>query len=243
MSNRIGSSLLILALVLAVSIQAAAKTNGQLPLPLIRTALNNYINYDICWGDGGPHGGMPYRLGETINLSLAVSHSGKKFYLWGEYLRNIEALHQPQLSVIYYGDYFNHHAAISQESYDYYVRGKQNWIMMERKKFAPDSIATFQYTIPSHCVMTFPPSQEKTAMVNNVVNTMTKLVKEANTYPAPLHIVIANFDVDYPRTLVYIEETHEVYGLTLHDITNYFGDTFLKEGGGFNSEVQLQLTG
>ena len=83
--------------------------------------------------------------------------------------------------------------------------------------------------------MSFPPSQEKTVMVETIVKTFTGFAKQVNheeqfQYPSPLHIVIANFDVGYPRTLVYVEETHEVYGVTLHDITNYFGDTFPKEG-------------
>ncbi len=232
----------LIGILLLVGLVIPNHAMGMTPekLSLATRALADYMNYDICWGDGGPHGPMPYRFGKTVSLSLAVGNNDKKFYVWGDDLRSSIALHHPQLSVIYYGNYSDHHAAISQESFAYYIIGKKNWIMRERKKYSPTSVAIFRYTIPTHCVMIFPPSPEKTAMENAIVNTMAGFVEQVNRsgqfqeYPTPLHIVIANFDVDYPYTLVYIPETREVYDLALHDITDYFGDTFLKEGYPFN---------
>ncbi len=230
MLSRVDRFLLILILLFSASFYAQAKNDEPPSLLLIRTALNNYINYEICWAGGGPHGGMLYRFGKTVILSLAVSKDEKKFYVWGDDLQYSIELHHPSLTDNYYGAYSNHMAAII---------GMGGPFAIAPKRLVSVSAEKFDFTIPRQCVMTFPPSSEKTAMVNAIVNTMTDFVEQVNReeqfqYPSPLHIVIANFDVNYPRTFVYIEETHEVYALTLHDITNYFGDTFLKEGYPFS---------
>lgn len=237
MPNRIGSFVIVMALVCSISIRAVAKTNSQLPsLTSISTALSKYINYEMCSGDGGPHGGTPYFFGKHVTLSLTFSKDEGKFYIWGDDLQYSIELHHPRMADLYYGTYSDHRIAITGvDGANTAVKNIMQWLMRRKQKFFSGQIKKFDYTIPKQCVMSFPPSPEKTAMLNTIVNTMTDFVKQVDQrtqfqYPTPLHIVIANFDVDYPRTFVYIPETREVYNLTLHDITNYFGDTFLKDG-------------
>lgn len=240
MLNRLAIFLFVMVLIVPVTVCADVVPNSEPSVPLMKAALKSYVNYEICWAGGGLQAGTPYRVGKTVTLTLSINKNERKFYFWGDELQYAAELNQPPLADLYYGVYSKNLAVITgSDIANTTAANVMKWLMQRKDRYFSGQITKVDFTIPSDCVMNFPPSKEKTEMVDAIVKTMASFVEQVNReeqfeYPTPLHVVIANFDVNYPRTFVYIEETNEVYALALHDITNYFGDTFLKEGYPFN---------
>lgn len=213
------------------SVAAAASDR---PLSSIKHALLNFLQYDICWGGGRPSAGMPYRFGKTGTVIVSYSKGKDRFFLWSDDLYAPIGPKHDRLAAIYYGASNGEDSEI--ENVDVYNVARQNalsWVGQATARFHSKSTENFVIDIPSKCAMEFPPSEEKTGMVNAIVNTMSSFVVQVNKtehyhYPIPLKIVIANFNVTYPRTFVYIETTGEIYSVELHNPDNYFDDTDLK---------------
>lgn len=223
---------LVVCVGIAFPTQARANDNS---LPSIEQALLNYLNYEICWGGGGPDMGTPYRFGQTATFLLTRGDDKGKFYLWSDSVAAPIGPHRDRFAYIYYGMLSGNDAGIANtEGYNESVVGHLSWVQQETARFSSKQVEKIAIDIPRDCVMSFPSSNEKTSKLNAVVSTLNYLVSEANhsasspTYIVPLTAVVANFDTYYPSTLVYIEETGEVYSIGLHNSDNYFDDSDLR---------------
>lgn len=203
-------------------------------LPSIKQALLNYLNYGICWGGGGPGMGSPYRLGQTATFLLARGDDKGKFYLWSDSVAAPVGPRRDRFAFIYIGVLSGSDAGISDtESYNESFAGNMSWVQQETARFSSKQVEKITIDIPRDCVMSFPPSSEKTLKLNAVVSTLNHLVSEANhsghsAYIVPLTAIVADFDTYYPSTFVYIEETGEVYSVGLHNSDDYFDDSDLQ---------------
>ncbi|HEY1773588.1 MAG TPA: hypothetical protein VGH91_10400 [Gammaproteobacteria bacterium] len=211
---------------------------GENPDALISRALESEINYQMCWGGSGPGGEMPLRFGERGTLSEVLSGDQKSFYLWSDDLLQPIGPRKDKMATFYYGAFSpaGSEAVITRsQTYNTTLQNKMGWVAQEKARFRSSITTKLSFSIPNSCEMNFKPFKEKYAMVDTIINTIQVFMGDVKRsgqapYPTPLHIVIANFDVDYPRTLVYIPETHEVYGIGLHDAQDYYGDAFIKAG-------------
>jgi hypothetical protein len=95
---------------------------------------------------------------------------------------------------------------------------------------------TAQIRVPSDCVPHFAKeTSRKERILKTIEATMKNELTLFNTsggthYPSHLRIVVANFKLDYPETLVFIPSTEQVFHVTLHDSADPLSDAFLNQG-------------
>ena len=201
-------------------------------LASIQQALLSYLNYDICWGGGTPNA-SPLRFGESATILLSRDESEFKFFLWTDGLQQPIGKDHDHITQIFYGMFSGADAGIANvTSYNPSRMSRLSWVREETARFSSKDVEQFTIKIPSNCAMSFPPSREKAEMLEAIINTMNAVVSQVNRqgyshYALPAPAIVANFNVDYPRTFVYIKETGEIYAVVLHDATNYFDNSFL----------------
>lgn len=233
MFSRIYALIIAAIIVCSPGVNYAASDTVNTPsISLITNALNNYINYHICWDNGG----TPYRFGTAVQVALAINKGKRKFYIWGDNLQYSIGRNHPYMANLYTGTYDKDRAVITgSANANTEIEHVMQWLYNQKKEVFIGEQEHFTFIIPSHCKMVFPPSAEKTRMINAIKIAVTKFVEQVDRisvhpYYLPLHIIIANFDIYYPYTVLYFDQTHELYELKLHDNDHYFDDPYLHEG-------------
>lgn len=192
----------------------------------IKEAVNRWLCYEVYWGEAS------HRLGKTYPLFIRLE--GEKFFALAN---DLEPILRDPTAGFYIGRLRNGKAAvISGERYNVKLNPPLPSYLKAQRLFESQSIIKTTFTMPPDCTPKYDSvTPQKELMINTVVKTMQKNLNMFVSmgiakYPKEVTLIIADFNIDYPYTFVLVEQTKEVYIVTLHDTQNYDSDEFELEG-------------
>jgi hypothetical protein len=181
----------------------------------IKDALVRRICYEEYWRESDMKTG--------VSLAVEMRCQGSMFDAW-----LFDASSAKDYKVIYWfwgrkkGE---ETAVIAREGFN--MAWPKKWIDEKRRMaFGNNLTVTDRLVIPRNCVPeSFESSSEKELFVKAIVETMVgylrRDIKEGwRKYPDKVHLLIANFNVDYPKTYVIVDETKNAFVINLHDTHN-----------------------
>ena len=213
---------------------------------VVKRAVSRWLCWDKYWGWGG------CSLGRVVPAEIKLEKN--IFYVW---IDNIVVTDKVRMAAFYEGRIRNRQASVilreafglslHREPHSPMKKKKGSFqsggqaitgpSLLERRKrlFESGSIISTHISIPAYCTPHFEAATpEKELMIATVTRTVKRqlaiLAKHSAIIPPHLNMIIANFNVDYPSTYVFVEELNQVYVITLHDVADYGSHAFEKTG-------------
>ena len=191
----------------------------------IKDAVSKWLCFDKywCWG--------PYELGKILQITIKID--GDKFYVW---IDDLYISDKVRMVGYYEGRTKDGQTAVVlREAFD--SNFKSAYLYSTRNSiFIGGSVIKTNLSIPMDCTPHYDnTTKDKELMIATIVNTIKNRLNHpmhinGTDNDAKREIIIADFNVDYPWTSVFVESTNTVYDVTLHDLDDYFGHMFEKEG-------------
>jgi hypothetical protein len=194
----------------------------------IKEALKRLLCYEGYW-----HRAPEIISGATLPLEIKIE--GDNFFIWinklkykGKYMQNMEGY--------YWGQMKNGMAGISRSELhpiDLMPSIQQD---KYRHQFETGIVIKDTLIMPKDCTPIYEPTTpKKELMLQTVVSTMQKQLSDflrmgIAKYPKEVTIIIADFNIDYPYTFVWVEYTKNLFIVTLHDPNDYFSDKDERDG-------------
>ena len=216
------------ALCLASNLLFTNKAMAVMNTKGILKAIANEICYENFWD-----GNQFYRYGSTV--SIALHQVDDVTYAWGDSLYSTPSYVRWTASYMIYkkGDNF-----IAESVPGYNIKDESAATIFRQKLLALQTATPInvKMKIPADCTPHFQPdTPEKIQMLNKLTKSVADAIDawqklpyypEKKTYPNPLKIIIANFNLDYPGTHILIPATREVLGAVfLADSQNPFNQS------------------
>ena len=185
-------------------------------IELIKEAVIRYICYDEYW-----LGGMPYKKNEPLTMKILIFDEERFYsvvedalYLYGIVISSYQVgLLRPDSAVV-----------------------THNFEMDMRRRLAEEPVITTTLTVPPDCTPRYdPPTPRKKLMLRTIVNTIYKTTRNWREkglvdYPCELTLIIADFNIDYLYTYILVEETNDLFKVTLHNPRDYDSDEYERSG-------------
>lgn len=192
---------------------------------ITRVLIRNFC-FEIYWW------GRSYNTG--VPLTVEVKVQGEQFFAW---VHDIEAGKGVRMAGVYKGMVKETHAAIIDSgAYNVALSPPAPLYLEERRHFESPPVFKTKLIIPTECTPSYdPPTPRKERMLETVVNTLRiRLSDFVRTgialYPHEVTIIIADFNPDYPETLILVESSGEVFVVTLHDPRDYDSHKYERQG-------------
>lgn len=186
-------------------------------------ALKRHVCFSrIWWSD-------PYaRLGQTVTVDLRVE--GRTAYLWSEDIRAVPRVRRWADSYVVMGRQAG--PVVTQRSgYNIELLRGEPGYERERRRVYADQTQRLRVDLPASCEPGFEPETPLKAEMKAVVaaSLSTALATWGRRAPRTgVRMTLANFDVDYPETFAYRQDTGEVLriGLLSNDPMSYTGGAY-----------------
>lgn len=193
----------------------------------IRESLSRNFCYEVYW-----EAGANYKLGSSLQVEMKFV--GEKFLVW---INNMEMKGPYHVAGFYTGRLKDEKGVIiRRESYNIDLKPHVPGYSENRSLFEKNTVIKDTIIIPSDCTPHYDPqTPKKELMLRTVVSTVQKQLNRWGgqgivKYPHELTLVIADFNIDYPSTYVLVEQTKNLYSVTLHDPQNYDSDEYERNG-------------
>ncbi len=200
---------------------AVAEDNGNVTEG-IKTAIIRSLCYDVYWA-GGWGSGEDYRRGEALPLKLLIE--GETFYARidpiGFFGKNKQPMRAERIGIV--------------RSDQAVVVANSMYGSMD-ELFATKPIIKDTITIPTDCTPHYdPPTPQKELMLQTVISTMQKQLSDFVRlgiwkYKGEVTLIISDFNIDYPSAYILVEQTKDVFSVTLHDPQNYDSEEYEQTG-------------
>jgi hypothetical protein len=230
-------TLTLYAIVLGTKALAAEAPSPNGTPGLIDVALKRRLCFEVYWWGSGD-----YRRGVPLAVNAIIDRDW--FYARIEKLRPGLGPEAEPWTGLYEGTLNSQGARVvtnsaSPESkfWDEGVVGTfKPWL---RQWFAERPTISLDVIIPADCSPRYdPPSAEKDRMMANVVASVQRALEGFAArraggfppYPNQVHVLIADFNIDYPNTYVLIEEPLEFYSVALHEPNGTDEKAYQREG-------------
>lgn len=192
----------------------------------IKNSLSRWLCFERYWE-------WPIDRPSSI-LPMRIKSDDNTFRIW---INNLEVTKESHMAGYFIGRIRNGHAAIiSREAYNINLTPPVPGYVKNKKLFEHDSVIEDVLIMPSDCSPHYDqPTPQKELMLQTAVSTMQKRLSEfakmgIAKYPKELTLIIADFNIDYPSTYILVDQTKEVYSVTLHDPQNYDSDEYERSG-------------
>lgn len=199
----------------ALMLLVATSSAGERQVALIKAAVIRYICFDEYWG-----GDALYKRDKPLTMRVIID--GNNFYSKAE---DAYSFHGNIIPMYQIGVLKPDKAVVT-----------HNFEMDMKKRFAEGPVITTTLALPADCTPKYDPTTpKKELMLRTVVRTVQDHLddwakKNIAKYPRDLTLVVADFNVDYPRTYILVEQTNKVYRVSLHNPQDYDSDEYEREG-------------
>ena len=194
------------------------------PAP-IKEALSRSLCYELYWQ------GQKYQVGVPLPLDIKIQQ--ERFLAWIDDLKVAQGVRMSGFFIGRVKD--GKGVALLDRGYNVDVSPQVPGYAEDRRHFVGGTMKD-TLTIPTDCTPRYdPPTPQKERKLQTVVTTMQKQLSSfvrigAAKYPREITLIIADFNIDYPRTYVLVKPPGELYTVTLHNRQDYDDDLYEREG-------------
>lgn len=241
MKWRVFEKSVAIGLVVAGLSSLAMPATADLSIQATLEAIQRYMCFRDYYADANP------RSGET--RPVTIRNDDLWAYAWmeqadgptanastGSLIFQSPSTPPPTRSVVFYAVYERHGRAMVayEKSYSLpFMLGNSYFVHDKSKVFSGRTEAAL-LTEPTDCTPRFEDTPLKRRILKGVEQTviqqLTGFNKHAGAqYSRQLEIVIADFNFDYPETLVWVPDEEEIFTVALHNASNPLDDTSLND--------------